>query len=131
LTCRDFSFIVPKLAQRRYAGTVGDAMCGHDDRVVSRVLSSISRSPDDERRMFTDIQDEAQTFVNTYWGEILLVARALFKHGRLDFWPEQTPRAAAGPTVATAIYFGGPTVICGRFDKTHKKKRPGTNFDRS
>jgi hypothetical protein len=78
------SFCVPKLTQRRYAGRVGDSMCEHDDLIVSRVLSSISRSSDDERRMFAQIQDEAQNFVNTYWGEILLVARALFKRGRLD-----------------------------------------------
>jgi hypothetical protein len=78
------SFLVPKLAQRRYAGTAGDSMCVHDDHIVSRVLSSISRSLEDERRMFAQIQDEAHEFVNTYWGEILLVARALFKHGRLD-----------------------------------------------
>jgi hypothetical protein len=78
------SFVVPKLAQRRYAGMVGDSMCEHDDLIVNRVLSSISRSLEDERRMRAQIEEEAENFVNTYWGEILLVARALFKHGRLD-----------------------------------------------
>jgi hypothetical protein len=78
------SFIVPKFAQRRYAGRAGDSMCEHDDRIVNRVLTSICRSLEDERRMHAQIQDEAETFVNTYWGEILLVARAIYRHGRLD-----------------------------------------------
>jgi hypothetical protein len=83
--CRTLvSFLVPKLSQRKYAGSAGDSMCLHDDAILSRVLSSISRSPDDERRMRAQIQAEAESFVNKYWGEILLVARALFARGRLD-----------------------------------------------
>jgi hypothetical protein len=78
------TFIVPKFAQRRYAGTIGDPQCGHDDLLVSRILSSISRSPEDERRMRAEIEDEAERFVRKYWGEILSVARALYQYGRLD-----------------------------------------------
>jgi hypothetical protein len=78
------SFCVPKLAQNKYAGHVGDSMCSHDDAAISRILSSISRSLEDERRMFAQIQEEASKLVDVYWPEILIVARALFEHGRLN-----------------------------------------------
>jgi hypothetical protein len=78
------SFCVPRIAQNKYAGTVGDEMCSHDAAIISRILSSISRSLENERRMRAEIEDEAREFVDEFWGEILLVARQLFKHGRLD-----------------------------------------------
>jgi hypothetical protein len=78
------SFLAPLAAQRKYAGSSCDWMCAHDLAVVDRVLSAISKSPEEKRRLFTGIEGEASEFVDQHWASILKLAKALFERNTLS-----------------------------------------------
>src|SRR5262245_19285892 len=75
-----------KVAQHAFGarGEFYDAVCQHDDEIISRVLGLMSKSPEHRRRLYCRIEVEAELFVKKYWSAILRLAEELLRKKHLD-----------------------------------------------
>jgi hypothetical protein len=79
-------FAVGRHAQRRFGakGEFYDRLCGHDDEVISRIITFSTSDPVERRRLHDQVECEAREFVDRHWYEIEKLGDVLFERGRLD-----------------------------------------------